>query len=76
MPTHRTVSWLRSINHYVLVTTRGTAHVLAYIEPYLLLFSFLAGCGLIASIWNLMMMQRESMTKTSPPVGKMSSVDA
>ncbi len=54
-------------DYYVLVTTRGTAHVLSYIEHYLLLFGSLAVCGLIASFWNLKMMQQESMTKQGPP---------
>ncbi len=40
-------------DQYVLVTTKGTAHVIAYLEPYLVMFSFLAGCGFLASVWNL-----------------------
>lgn len=53
--------------YYVQVTTRGTAHMISYIEPYLLSFTLIAVCGLIVSIWNLKMVQRESMTKASSP---------
>jgi hypothetical protein len=42
---------------YVLVKTKGTAHVIPYLEPYLVMFSFLAGCGVLASVWNLKTMQ-------------------
>lgn len=63
-------------DYYVLVTTKGTAHVLSYIEQYLLLFGSLAVCGLFASFWNLKMMLRESMTKKSLSDSEMPSVDA
>jgi hypothetical protein len=38
---------------YVLVTTKGTAHVIGYLERYLVMISFLAGCGFLASFWSL-----------------------
>jgi len=41
--------------HYVLVTTKGTAHFLPYVSPYFLLFGFFAACGLAVSLWNLML---------------------
>ena len=39
--------------HYVLVTTTGTAHILPYVEGYFILIGFPAICGLIISVWNL-----------------------
>lgn len=37
---------------YVLVTTKGTAHMLPYVGPHFLMLGFLAACGLLASLWN------------------------
>ena len=37
---------------YVLVTTKGTAHVLPYVSGYLFMFGFFAVCGLVLSLWN------------------------
>ena len=44
---------------YVLVTTKGTRHVLSYLEPLVVMGSI--GCifGLLASSWNLMRLRRE-----------------
>lgn len=44
-------------DQYVLVTTKGTAHVIPYLEPYLVMFSFLACCGFLASVCNLKRVQ-------------------
>ena len=38
---------------YVLVTTKGTAHLLSYVGPHFLIIGFIAACGLLASLWNL-----------------------
>ena len=38
---------------YVLVTTKGTAHILPYVEGDLVVFGFFAACGLFFSLWNL-----------------------
>lgn len=40
-------------DYHVLVTTKGTAHVVSYFEHYLLTFSTLAVFGMIASFWNM-----------------------
>jgi hypothetical protein len=54
-------------SHYVLVTTKGTAHVLPYLEGVLLLFGFFAACGSVASIWNVRLLHRESMRARESP---------
>jgi hypothetical protein len=38
---------------YVLVTTKGTAHMLPYVESEFIVFGFVAAWGLFFSIWNL-----------------------
>jgi DNA-directed RNA polymerase specialized sigma24 family protein len=38
---------------YVRVTTKGTAHVLPYVDGDFLLFGFVTACGLLISVWNL-----------------------
>ena len=38
---------------YVRVTTKGTGHLLSYIEPNYILIGFFAAAGLAASLWNL-----------------------
>lgn len=38
---------------YVRVTTKGTGHLLSYIEPHYILIGFFAAAGLAASLWNL-----------------------
>jgi hypothetical protein len=55
-------------NHYVLVTTKGTAHVLGYVEPYFILFGFAAICGVLAGLWNQVLVARERGEKDSPAV--------
>jgi len=50
----------RDGGHYVLVTTLGTAHLLGYLEPPLLLLGIFAACGVIASGWNAKLLAREA----------------
>ena len=38
---------------YVLVTTKGTAHILPYVEGELIFFGVSLACGLFFSLWNL-----------------------
>jgi len=38
---------------YVLVTTKGTAHVFPYVAGDLFLFGIVAAWGLLISLWNL-----------------------
>ena len=54
--------------HYVLVTTRGTAHVLPYVEHYFILLGFLTFCGLGISLWNSISVQKESTTSSGFPL--------
>ncbi len=35
------------------MTTKGTGHLLSYIEPHYILIGFFAAAGLAASLWNL-----------------------
>ncbi len=44
---------------YVLITTKGTGHVLSYLEPILMLLGTLAACGLGLSVWNLSLIQKK-----------------
>jgi hypothetical protein len=38
---------------YVLVTTKGTAHVLPCVDADFFPIAFIAACGLLISLWNL-----------------------
>ncbi len=44
---------------YVLVTTKGTAHFLSYVEPHYFMIAFFAACGIAACAWNLRPSNRE-----------------
>jgi hypothetical protein len=55
----------RDGQHYVLVTTKGTAHALGYVEHYFFLFGFIALCGAVASTWNTMLVSREASSTPS-----------
>jgi hypothetical protein len=46
-------------DQYVLITTKGTGHVLSYLEPILMLLGTLAACGLGLSVWNLSLIQKK-----------------
>ena len=50
--------------HYVLVTTYGTAHVLSYLDPLLILLGCFSACGVAISLWNMTLLQKE-MTQSS-----------
>lgn len=52
---------------YVLVTTKGTAHILPYVEGRFLLLGFLTLCGFAVSFWNLLRVCREQMPVGSEP---------
>ena len=54
--------------HYVLVTTRGTAHVHPYVEQYFILLGFLTFGGLGISLWNSISVQNESATSSGFPL--------
>lgn len=55
--------------HYVLVTTYGTGHVLSYLEPFYILLGSFAACGVGLSLWNMTLLQRELTQRGEmPPV--------
>jgi hypothetical protein len=51
---------------YVLVMTKGTAHVLPYVEPNFILIGFFTFCGLAVSLWNLRSIRKEQPTALGP----------
>jgi hypothetical protein len=51
---------------YLLVTTKGTAHALTYVEHYILMFAFVAACGAGLSFWSLKLTRAEVLAQAPP----------
>lgn len=56
LPGYKTVG---QNNYHVLVTTKGTAHVMPYLEQLITMLGLITCCGLALSIWNLKLLQQE-----------------
>src|SRR5262245_32413003 len=54
-------------DHYVLVTTHGTGHVLSYVEHYFVLLAFISICGVVAALWNQRLLARDLPQQAGNP---------